>query len=71
MMLVYPQFAIVGCALAQRQQASQDTARYNDGRYYPDLYQGKYNDGKYRPDGSGAYRPDDSGKYSGQYVPYV
>ncbi|XP_055589314.1 uncharacterized protein LOC129741602 [Uranotaenia lowii] len=53
------------CALAQEKDA-----RFNDGRYYPELYQGKYNDGKYRPDNSGAYRPDGSGRYSGQYVPY-
>ncbi|XP_058816269.1 uncharacterized protein LOC131679545 [Topomyia yanbarensis] len=59
--------AILGCVAAQRQQ----DARYNDGRYYPELYQGKYSDGKYHPDSSGAYHPDDSGKYSGKYVPYV
>ncbi|XP_062542081.1 keratin, type I cytoskeletal 9-like [Armigeres subalbatus] len=60
--------AIVGCAVAQQ---NQNTDRYNDGRYYPDLYQGKYNDGKYHPDQSGSYRPDGSGRYSGKYVPYV
>ncbi|XP_055589326.1 uncharacterized protein LOC129741612 [Uranotaenia lowii] len=56
---------LASCALAQEKDA-----RFNDGRYYPELYQGKYNDGKYRPDNSGAYRPDGSGRYSGQYVPY-
>ncbi|XP_053697711.1 pupal cuticle protein 36a-like [Sabethes cyaneus] len=58
--------AVLGCALAQGQEL-----RGSDGRYYPELYQGKWNDGKYRPDNSGAYRPDGSGQYSGKYVPYV
>ncbi|XP_058449254.1 uncharacterized protein LOC131429221 [Malaya genurostris] len=58
---------ILGCAFAQQKQVPN----FNDGRYYPELYQGKYDDGKYHPDSSGAYRPDGSGKYSGKYVPYV
>lgn len=57
----------MSCALAQQVK----DARVNDGRYYPELYQGKYNDGKYRPDQSGSYRGDDAGRYSGKYVPYT